>query len=34
MDEFVQQAEALCPDATFTLEVLESKSSVRWLLEE
>ena len=34
MDEFVQQAESLCPDATFTLEVLESKSSVRWLLEE
>ncbi|MBQ8359053.1 MAG: sugar phosphate isomerase/epimerase [Oscillospiraceae bacterium] len=34
VDIFVQQAETLCPDATFTLEVMESEPSVRWLLEE
>lgn len=31
--ELLAQAEALCPDATFTLELMEAASSVRWLLE-
>lgn len=31
--ELLAQAEALCPDATFTLELMEAGSSVRWLLE-
>ena len=33
MGEFLERATALCPDATFTLELLEAESSVRWLLE-
>ena len=33
MREFLNQATALCPDATFTLELLEAETSVRWLLE-
>ena len=32
--DLLKQAETLCPGATFTLEVMESESSVRWLLEE
>lgn len=32
--DLLKQAETLCPDATFTLEVMESEPSVRWLLEE
>lgn len=31
MAAFLQQAQALCPDATYTLEVLEAASSLRWL---
>ena len=31
--EFLVQAETLCPDATFTLELLEAEASVTWLLE-
>ena len=34
MKELPTKAEALCPDATFTLELMEAESSVRWLLEE
>lgn len=34
MKELLSRAETLCPDATFTLELTESESSVRWLLEE
>ena len=34
MQEFLQRAIELCPNATFTLEVLEAAPSVRWLLEE
>lgn len=34
MKELLTKAEALCPDATFTLELMEAESSVRWLLEE
>ena len=33
MREFLDRAAALCPDATFTLELLEAEPSVRWLLE-
>jgi sugar phosphate isomerase/epimerase len=33
MAEFIHRAEALCPDATFTLEVPEADTSVEWLLE-
>ena len=31
--EFLDRAAALCPGATFTLELLEAEPSVRWLLE-
>lgn len=34
MRELLNSAEKLCPDATFTLELMEAESSVRWLLEE
>lgn len=34
MRELLNRAEALCPDATFTLELMEAESSVRWLWEE
>lgn len=34
MKEFLLRAEELCPAATFTLELMEAESSVRWLLEE
>ena len=34
MREFLTLAEELCPDATFTLELMEAEASVRWLLEE
>ena len=34
MKEFLLRAEALCPDATFTLELMEAEASVSWLLEE
>lgn len=30
--EVLVRAEILCPDATFTLELMESEDSVRWLL--
>lgn len=31
MTTFLQQAQTLCPQATYTLEVLEAASSLRWL---
>ena len=34
MRQFLHRAMELCPNATFTLEVLEASPSVRWLLEE
>lgn len=34
MREFLAQAESLCPNATYTLELMEAAPSVRWLLEE
>lgn len=34
MKEFLACAQMLCPNATFTLEVMEAELSVRWLLEE
>lgn len=34
MRELLNQAEALCPAATYTLELMEAEPSVRWLLEE
>ena len=32
--ELLTMAEALCPNATYTLELMEAEASVRWLLEE
>ena len=34
MKEFLSRAEQLCPDATFTLELMEAELSVCWILEE
>ena len=34
MRELLDQAQALCPKPTFTLEVMDAAPSVRWLLEE
>ncbi len=34
MGELLSRAETLCPDATFTLELMEAEPSVCWLLEE
>ena len=34
MRELLARAEILCPNATFTLEVMDAAPSVRWLLEE
>lgn len=34
MREFLNRAAVLCPDATFTLELMEAEASVRWILEE
>ena len=34
MRELLCQAEELCPNATFTLELMEAEASVHWLLEE
>lgn len=34
MKEFFLRAEELCPDATYTLELMKAEDSVRWLLEE
>lgn len=34
MRRFLQQACALCPHASFTLELMQAEASVRWLLEE
>lgn len=34
MRDFLKQAEECCPDATFTLEIMEAESSVRWLFGE
>lgn len=33
MKQLLEQAATLCPEATFTLELMECKSSIRWLLE-
>lgn len=33
MREFLHRAEILCPNATYTLELMEAGPSVRWLLE-
>lgn len=33
MKEFLERAAELCPDATFTLELLEAEHSVRWMEE-
>ena len=33
MREVVDRAAILCPDATYTLELMEARASVRWLLE-
>ena len=33
MKEFLEKASALCPEATFTLELLEAEPSVRWMTE-
>lgn len=32
--EFLERAQTLCPNASITLELMDSRSSVRWLLEE
>lgn len=34
MRTFLNEAQRLCPEATFTLELADSTSSVEWLLEE
>ena len=33
MKVFLEKASALCPDATFTLELLEMEASLRWMAE-
>ncbi len=33
MKDWIKKARERCPDATFTLELAESESSVKWLLE-
>lgn len=33
MAQLLEQAQCLCPEATYTLELVESEPSVRWLLE-
>ena len=33
MKELLEKASQLCPDATFTLELMETESSVKWLAE-
>ena len=34
MADFLRRAEALCPGATFTLELMEDGASVTWLADE
>ena len=34
MAEFLHRAEAVCPDATFTFELIQAEPSMRWLREE
>lgn len=34
MPEFLERAEALCPDATFTFELMKAESSMEWLAEK
>ena len=34
MEQFLACAQVLCPEATYTLELMKTKPSVRWLLEE
>ena len=33
MTEFLRRAEELCPNATFTLELMEDGPSVKWLAD-
>ena len=33
MQEFLDKASRLCPDATFTLELMETRTSVRWMAD-
>ena len=33
MKDFLEKAAQLCPDATFTLELLEAEASVKWMAE-
>lgn len=34
MTALLRQAQTLCPEATFTLEVLQAAPAVSWMLEE
>ena len=34
MEDFLKKANELCPDATYTLELVDSAPSVRWLKEK
>lgn len=34
MEEFLKKAGQLCPDATFTLELMDSEPSVKWLRDK
>ncbi|MBR2949362.1 MAG: sugar phosphate isomerase/epimerase [Lachnospiraceae bacterium] len=34
MKAFFEQADRLCPDATYTLELIEAAPSVRWMLDQ
>ena len=34
IEELLERAEAFCPDATFTLELMKSESSMAWLREK
>lgn len=33
MQELLEEVYRLCPDATFTLELLEAEASVKWMAE-
>ena len=34
MKEFLTRAEALCPDASYTLEVIDGRQGAQWLLQQ
>jgi len=34
MNQLLQRIDQLCPDATIALELMKTKSSVEWLLEQ